>query len=147
MNFCKYSHFRMTNIIYNFHFYTPHNFTHQGATWSGNLQHYLTQRVPYPSKPADAAALQQQVPTELDKLWISRYAYDQWNAARIESEISIAAEWAKNEAWFSLAMSSVSTARMPTRTTGPHGCMMCARFLRSTASGGRCGITAAASAS
>ena len=52
------------NIIYNFHFYTPHNFTHQGATWSGNLQHYLTQRVPYPSKPADAAALQQQVPTE-----------------------------------------------------------------------------------
>ena len=59
------------NIIYNFHFYTPHNFTHQGATWSGNLQHYLTQRVPYPSKPADAAALQQQVPTELDKLWIS----------------------------------------------------------------------------
>ncbi len=84
------------NIIYNFHFYTPHNFTHQGATWSGNLQHYLTQRVPYPSKPADAAALQQQVPTELDKLWISRYAYDQWNAARIESEISIAAEWAKH---------------------------------------------------
>ena len=84
-----------TNIIYNFHFYTPHNFTHQGATWAGNLQHYLTQRVPYPSKPADAAALQQQVPTELDKLWITRYAYDQWNGARIESEISIASEWAK----------------------------------------------------
>src|SRR5580693_5070795 len=37
-----------SNIIYNFHFYEPHIFTHQGATWSTNFQHYLS-KLAYPS--------------------------------------------------------------------------------------------------
>src|SRR2546426_10114636 len=41
---------RDPNIIYNFHFYDPHVFTHQGATWSTNFQHYLN-NLPYPSTP------------------------------------------------------------------------------------------------
>src|SRR5208283_4044769 len=38
------------NVIYNFHFYEPHLFTHQGATWGENYWHEL-KKVPYPSSP------------------------------------------------------------------------------------------------
>jgi endoglucanase len=31
----------MRNVIYNFHFYEPHIFTHQGATWSVYYWHWL----------------------------------------------------------------------------------------------------------
>jgi endoglucanase len=85
-----------SNLIYNFHFYTPHNFTHQGASWSSNLEAHLTKGVPYPSKPEDAAQLQQEVPTPLEKYQITQYAYDNWNSARIASEIDIAAQWARD---------------------------------------------------
>lgn len=83
------------NVIYNFHFYTPHYFTHQGATWSSNLAMHLTKGVHYPSKPEDAAALRDQVPDMVDKYDITSYAFDNWNAARINAEIEIAAQWAK----------------------------------------------------
>src|SRR5215831_11896579 len=36
------------NVIYNFHFYEPHLFTHQGATWGVNNWHFL-KNLPYPS--------------------------------------------------------------------------------------------------
>jgi hypothetical protein len=42
---------RDRNLIYNFHFYSPALFTHQGATWGVNLWHYLKD-VPYPSATA-----------------------------------------------------------------------------------------------
>lgn len=84
------------NLIYNFHFYTPHNFTHQGASWSSELEFHLTKGVPYPVKPEDAARLREQVPTPLEKYEITQYAYDNWDADRIASEIDIAAEWARD---------------------------------------------------
>ena len=84
------------NLIYNFHFYTPHDFTHQGASWSSTIEAHLTKGVRYPSKPEDAAQLREEVPTPLEKYEITKYAYDNWNAARIASEIDIAAEWARD---------------------------------------------------
>jgi len=83
------------NLIYNFHFYTPHDFTHQGAQWSSNIESHL-KKVHYPSRPEDAAALRDQLPTPLEKYEITKYAFDNWNAARIASEIDIAAQWAKD---------------------------------------------------
>ena len=82
------------NVIYNFHFYDPHIFTHQGATWSTNFQHYLT-ALPYPSTPENVRAAMQEVPDEIHQQEVLRYGLDRWNAARIDAEISEAAAWAK----------------------------------------------------
>jgi endoglucanase len=83
------------NLIYNFHYYTPHYFTHQGASWSSNTAMHLKHTVHYPSNPDQAASLRAQTPTPQEKFEITQYAYDFWNAARIASEIDLAAEWAR----------------------------------------------------
>jgi len=82
------------NIIYNFHFYDPHIFTHQGATWSTNFQHYLT-KLPYPSTPENVQSAVAQAPDAVNQMAIVRYGLDRWNAQRIEAEIGVAAEWGK----------------------------------------------------
>ena len=83
-----------SNVIYNFHFYDPHIFTHQGATWSTNFQHYLT-NLPYPSTPENVAAAHAQVPDPINQQSVERYGLDRWNAARIDAEIAEAAAWGK----------------------------------------------------
>jgi len=82
------------NVIYNFHFYDPHIFTHQGATWSTNFQHYLT-NVPYPSTPENVRASAAQVPDAINRQTVARYGLDQWNAARVDAEIAEVAAWGK----------------------------------------------------
>src|SRR5215467_2374315 len=77
---------RDPNVIYNFHFYDPHIFTHQGATWSTNFQHYLS-NLPYPSTPENVRAVQEQVPDPINKQAVERYGLDRWNAARVDTEI------------------------------------------------------------
>jgi endoglucanase len=85
---------RDPNVIYNFHFYDPHIFTHQGATWSTNFQHYLS-KVPYPSTPENVANAVTQAPDAVNQQAMVRYGLDQWNAARVEAEIETAAAWGK----------------------------------------------------
>jgi endoglucanase len=82
------------NVIYNFHFYEPHIFSHQGATWAVNYWHYL-RGVPYPSNPETAAPAAERVPDAINRLYVVRYGLDHWNAARIDTEISQVAAWAK----------------------------------------------------
>src|SRR5260221_4222436 len=84
-----------SNIIYNFHFYDPNIFTHQGANWSTNFQHYLT-NLPYPSTPENVRATAAQVPDPINRQSVIRYGLDQWNAARVDAEIAEAAAWAKH---------------------------------------------------
>jgi hypothetical protein len=83
-----------SNIIYNFHFYEPHIFTHQGATWGAYYWHWL-RGLKYPSSPESAERAAALVPDEVDRLQVIRYGRDHWDAARIESEIKQAAEWAR----------------------------------------------------
>ena len=82
------------NIIYNFHFYEPFLFTHQGATWSAYYWHWL-RGVRYPSTADSAEHAAALAPDEVDRLQVIRYGSEHWDAARIESEMKQAAEWAR----------------------------------------------------
>ncbi len=81
------------NVIYNFHFYEPHIFTHQGATWSAYYWRWLRD-LKYPSSPESAERAAALVPDAVDRLQVIRYGQEHWDAARIESEMKQAAEWA-----------------------------------------------------
>ncbi len=82
------------NIIYSFHFYEPHIFTHQGANWSAYYWHWL-RGLKYPSNPEQAERVAARVPDEVDRLQVIRYGHDHWDAARVEAEMKQAAGWAR----------------------------------------------------
>jgi len=86
---------RDANVIYAFHFYESHLFTHQGATWSANYWHEL-KGVPYPSTPENVQAAAAEVPDEVHRLAVMRYGLDRWNAQRIDAEIGQVAAWAEH---------------------------------------------------
>jgi aryl-phospho-beta-D-glucosidase BglC (GH1 family) len=85
---------RDSNVIYNFHFYDPHIFTHQGATWSTNYVHYLKE-LPYPSTPENVQPAAALLPDAANRLQAIHYGLDRWNASRIDGEIGQVAAWAK----------------------------------------------------
>jgi endoglucanase len=82
------------NVIYVFHFYEPHIFTHQGATWGAYYWHWL-KGLRYPSSQENAAQVAALVPEARDRMQVIRYGQDHWDASRIEAEINQAADWAK----------------------------------------------------
>ena len=83
------------NVIYNFHFYDPHTFTHQGATWGVNFWHF-EHNLAYPSSMETAEKVAATEPDPVNKLEILEYGLDHWDANRISVEIGQAAEWAKH---------------------------------------------------
>ena len=82
------------NVIYNFHFYDPHVFTHQGATWGVNYWHFENQ-LAYPASMETAEKVAAREPDPLNQLAVLRYGLDHWDAHRIEVEIGQAAKWGK----------------------------------------------------
>jgi endoglucanase len=84
---------RDPNVIYNFHFYEPHLFTHQGANWGAYSWHWL-HGLSYPSNPESGKRAAVLEPEEVNRLAVIRYGYEHWDAARIDAEMNQAADWA-----------------------------------------------------
>lgn len=82
------------NVIYNFHFYDPHIFTHQGATWGANSWHHLHD-VPYPSTPDTVRSILPESTDPKSQYNLLQYGLDGWNAERVHADIAFVAEWAK----------------------------------------------------
>ncbi len=85
---------RDPNVVYAFHFYEPHIFTHQGATWGTYFWHWV-KGLHYPSSPESAAKVAAGVPDAVDRLAVIRYGQEHWDAARIDAEITQVSEWAR----------------------------------------------------
>lgn len=82
------------NVVYNFHFYEPHNFTHQGATWGADFWPYL-KGVPYPSSPEAVAPLLASITNDAARGALKEYGDERWDAAHVEREVARAAAWAR----------------------------------------------------
>lgn len=81
------------NVIYNFHYYEPHAFTHQGAVWGSPWWRY-THNIPYPATDSSLDLLKQ-VPDLADRFAFEHYWLDHWDAHRIRLEMDAAADWSK----------------------------------------------------
>lgn len=81
------------NVVYNFHFYAPMIFTHQGATWGWDVTQHV-KNLPYPSSPEAVAPVAAQTP-EAARQYVIGYGKDRWNREKIEETLRPAAEWAR----------------------------------------------------
>jgi endoglucanase len=81
------------NIIYNFHYYEPFLFTHQGATWTWYVVHPL-RNVPYPSSPEVVQPVIDSLNNEEIEGYVRGYGDERWGAAKIEEQIARVAAWA-----------------------------------------------------
>jgi endoglucanase len=82
------------NVVYAFHFYEPHTFTHQGATWGSDFWPHL-KGVPYPSSPERVAPLLESVAPAAARGALAEYGRERWGAARVEREVARAAAWGR----------------------------------------------------
>ncbi|MGA9668722.1 MAG: cellulase family glycosylhydrolase [Terracidiphilus sp.] len=81
------------NLIYNFHYYEPHIFTHQGATWG--LDYWLdVKNLPFPPTEKGVSEAIEHADSEEARWRLLQYKSDHWDAGRIASDIEFAAQWA-----------------------------------------------------
>ncbi|MGA8670699.1 MAG: glycoside hydrolase family 5 protein [Terracidiphilus sp.] len=81
------------NVIYNFHFYDPHEFTHQGASWGATYWIY-EHGIPYPPTEDSMQESVKQIPDPADRYKLENYWLDHWDAHRIRLMIDEAQSWA-----------------------------------------------------
>ena len=83
------------NYIVNFHYYSPHIFTHQGASW-GEAYWVNLRQVPFPGTPELVAAAIAKQSDDFARWKLTQYGLEHWDANHVAGEIQFAAEWAKS---------------------------------------------------
>lgn len=86
-------------LYYVFHFYSPHVFTHFGATWGSYSRppYTLIESIRYPASRMDRGAMEVREGPGRERALrvLGDYIEGQWSAARIEKEIGEIAAWAQ----------------------------------------------------
>jgi len=80
------------NIIYTFHWYDPHIFTHQGATWSEPYYPVL-RGLPYPSSPGKIQPLADEQESPQAKEALLQYGAERWDGRKLSDQLQRAAFW------------------------------------------------------
>lgn len=83
----------LDNLIYSFHFYEPHTFTHQGAFW-GWPTFLKFKGLPYPASPEALAPFIETADDDA-RPHLIQYGEQRWDAARIGRRLDLARDWAK----------------------------------------------------
>lgn len=81
------------NIIYNFHFYDPFTFTHQGASWVGEPYDSL-RNIPYPSTPQNIAPILNNYRDSNILKLLNWYGDSRFNIDSLNNKIIQAVNWA-----------------------------------------------------
>ncbi|HEY4933068.1 MAG TPA: cellulase family glycosylhydrolase [Terriglobales bacterium] len=82
------------NYIVNFHYYNPHIFTHQGASWGEGYWASLRQ-VPFPGTSELVAAAIAKQTDDFARWKLTQYGLEHWDTQHVSGEIQFAADWAK----------------------------------------------------
>jgi endoglucanase len=82
------------NLVYDFHFYEPFPFTHQGATWSSKELVPL-RNVPYPSSPEGVAAQAAALSDAAARQTLTQYGNERWDVTTLQKRLQRVADWAK----------------------------------------------------
>jgi endoglucanase len=82
-----------TNVVYNFHYYTPFTFTHQGAEWVGE-PYQSFHGIPYPSSPEIMAPIIPQYSTQEQRDYLTWYGDERWSVTKLQQDLSAVINWA-----------------------------------------------------